>query len=137
MLHAAGFAHACFAVPRGTDCAFCTPAGIRRICVAVRHQTPSVPTVHAACSPMAFTVTPLCSGETTGLQVCQPTTSMTTTVSCALQFLNWDTVSRRRIDLIGRKDHGDQVVVHEFDFAKKQQVVYEHKVRRNPLCCCS
>ena len=46
-----------------------------------------------------------------------------------LQFLNWDTVSRRRIDLIGRKDCGDQVVVHEFDFAKKRQVVYDHKVR--------
>jgi hypothetical protein len=46
-----------------------------------------------------------------------------------LQFLNWDTVSRRRIDLVGRKDRGDQVVAHEFDFARKQQVVYEHKVR--------
>ena len=46
-----------------------------------------------------------------------------------VQFLNWDTVSRRRIDLIGRKDRGDQVVVHEFDFAKERQVVYEHKVR--------
>ena len=60
-----------------------------------------------------------------------------------MQFLNWDTVSRRRIDLIGRKDRGDQVVVHEFDFAKKRQVVYEHKVReqfkaqmRSTCCCC-
>lgn len=46
----------------------------------------------------------------------------------SLQFLNWDTVSRRRIDLIGRKDRGDQVVVHEFDFSKTDQVVYDHKV---------
>lgn len=58
-----------------------------------------------------------------------------------MQFLNWDTVSRHRIDLIGRKDRGDQVVVHEFDFSKKSQVVYAHKViltspnrRTSPIC---
>lgn len=42
--------------------------------------------------------------------------------------MNWDTVSRRRIDLIGRKDRGDEVLVHEFDFSKRNQVVYDRKV---------
>lgn len=37
-------------------------------------------------------------------------------------------MSRRRIDLIGRKDHGDEVKVHEFDFSKRDQVVYHRKV---------
>ena len=38
----------------------------------------------------------------------------------------WDTFSRRRIDLIGRKDDGDQVIAHEFDFSVPNQVIYSH-----------
>ncbi len=34
----------------------------------------------------------------------------------------WDTHARRRIDLVGRKDDGDKVIAHEFDFAVKNQV---------------
>lgn len=36
----------------------------------------------------------------------------------------WDTFSRRRIDLVGRKDDGDQVIVHEFDFSVPNQLIY-------------
>ena len=36
----------------------------------------------------------------------------------------WDTFSRRRIDLIGRKDDGDQVIAHEFDFSVPNQLIY-------------
>ncbi len=38
------------------------------------------------------------------------------------QFLAWDTFARRRIDLVGRKDDGDKVIAHEFDFSKVRQV---------------
>lgn len=34
----------------------------------------------------------------------------------------WDTHARRKIDLVGRKDAGDQVIAHEFDFSVKNQV---------------
>lgn len=34
----------------------------------------------------------------------------------------WDTHARRRIDLVGRKDDGDKVIAHEFDFSVKNQV---------------
>lgn len=34
----------------------------------------------------------------------------------------WDTHARRRIDLVGRKDDGDKVIAHEFDFSIKNQV---------------
>lgn len=37
----------------------------------------------------------------------------------------WDTHARRRIDLVGRTDDGDKVVVHEFNFTVKNQVVYK------------
>ena len=40
------------------------------------------------------------------------------------QFLAWDTHSRRKIDLIGRKDDGDKLIAHEFDYAAKNQVLY-------------
>lgn len=40
------------------------------------------------------------------------------------QFLAWDTHARRRIDLVGRKDDGDKVIAHEFDYAVKNQVIY-------------
>lgn len=36
----------------------------------------------------------------------------------------WDTFSRRRIDLVGRKDDGDQVIAHEFDFSVPNQLIY-------------
>ena len=36
----------------------------------------------------------------------------------------WDTVSRRKINLIGREDDGDQVVAHEFDHSTPNQLVY-------------
>ena len=38
------------------------------------------------------------------------------------QFLAWDTFARHRVDMIGRKDHGDRVIAHEFDYSIKQQV---------------
>lgn len=38
------------------------------------------------------------------------------------QFLAWDTFARRRVDMIGRKDHGDEVIVHEFDYSVEKQV---------------
>ena len=38
------------------------------------------------------------------------------------QFMAWDTFARKRVDMIGRKDHGDEVVAHEFDFSIKKQV---------------
>ncbi|KAF6254071.1 Metallo-hydrolase/oxidoreductase [Scenedesmus sp. NREL 46B-D3] len=41
------------------------------------------------------------------------------------QFMAWDTHARRRIDLVGRKDDGDKVVVHEFDHRVKNQVVLD------------
>lgn len=41
-----------------------------------------------------------------------------------LQFMAWDTFSRRRIDLVGRKDDGDQVIPHEFDFSVPNQLIY-------------
>lgn len=34
----------------------------------------------------------------------------------------WDTHARRRIDLVGRKDDGDKVIAHEFDFSIENQV---------------
>jgi hypothetical protein len=37
------------------------------------------------------------------------------------QFLAWDTFARRRIDLVGRTDDGDQVIAHEFDFLVENQ----------------
>ncbi|CAL8465140.1 g4675 [Coccomyxa elongata] len=40
------------------------------------------------------------------------------------QFLAWDTFARRRVDMIGRKDHGDEVIVHEFDYSVENQVIY-------------
>ncbi len=39
-----------------------------------------------------------------------------------MQFLAWDTFARRRVDLIGRKDRGDEIIAHEFDFSIKNQV---------------
>ena len=41
-----------------------------------------------------------------------------------LQFMAWDTFSRRRIDLVGRKDDGDQVIAHEFDYSLPNQLIY-------------
>ena len=41
-----------------------------------------------------------------------------------MQFMAWDTFSRRRIDLVGRKDDGDQVIPHEFDFSVPNQLIY-------------
>lgn len=38
------------------------------------------------------------------------------------QFMAWDTFARRRIDLVGRKDDGDKVIAHEFDFSIRNQV---------------
>lgn len=40
-----------------------------------------------------------------------------------VQFLAWDTLSRRRINLIGRKDDGDQLIAHEFDYSVEKQVI--------------
>lgn len=43
----------------------------------------------------------------------------------APQFMAWDTHARRRIDLVGRKDDGDKVIAHEFDFSVKNQVHHD------------
>ncbi|KAK9908353.1 hypothetical protein WJX75_006483 [Coccomyxa subellipsoidea] len=40
------------------------------------------------------------------------------------KFLAWDTLSRRRINLIGRKDDGDQLIAHEFDYSVEKQLIY-------------
>jgi len=40
-----------------------------------------------------------------------------------LQFLRWDTVARRRIDLVGRTDDGDTIVPHEFNHTLPHQVL--------------
>jgi hypothetical protein len=39
-----------------------------------------------------------------------------------VQFLAWDTFARRRVDMIGRKDKGDTVIAHEFDYTIEKQV---------------
>jgi hypothetical protein len=39
-----------------------------------------------------------------------------------LQFLRWDTVARRRIDLAGRTDQGDTIKAHEFNYSTPMQV---------------
>ena len=39
-----------------------------------------------------------------------------------MQFLAWDTFARRRVDMIGRKDKGDTVIEHEFDYSIEKQV---------------
>ena len=39
-----------------------------------------------------------------------------------MQFLAWDTFARRRVDMIGRKDKGDTVIAHEFDYEIEKQV---------------
>ena len=39
-----------------------------------------------------------------------------------VQFLAWDTFARRRVDMIGRKDKGDTVIAHEFDYKIEKQV---------------
>ena len=39
-----------------------------------------------------------------------------------VQFLAWDTFARRRVDMIGRKDKGDTVIAHEFDYEIEKQV---------------
>ncbi|WIA34413.1 hypothetical protein OEZ86_012748 [Tetradesmus obliquus] len=52
------------------------------------------------------------------------------------QFMAWDTHARRRIDLVGRKDDGDKVIAHEFDYRVKNQVVYSRngvKVTATPV----
>lgn len=36
----------------------------------------------------------------------------------------WDTVSRRKIDLVGREDDGDQVIAHEFAYNVPNQLIY-------------
>lgn len=41
-----------------------------------------------------------------------------------LQFLAWDTFARRRVDMIGRVDHGDEVIAHEFDYSIEKQLIY-------------
>lgn len=41
-----------------------------------------------------------------------------------MQFMAWDTFSRRRIDLVGREDDGDKVIAHEFDFSTPDQLIY-------------
>ena len=40
------------------------------------------------------------------------------------QFLAWDTFARRRVDMIGRKDKGDTVIAHEFDYKIEKQVCF-------------
>lgn len=41
------------------------------------------------------------------------------------QFLAWDTFARRRVDMIGRVDHGDEVIAHEFDYSVEKQVSHQ------------
>ena len=36
----------------------------------------------------------------------------------------WDTASRRKIDLVGRTDHGDEVIAHEFEHSIPDQLIY-------------
>ena len=40
----------------------------------------------------------------------------------SMQFLAWDTLARRRVDMIGRKDKGDELIAHEFDYSVENQV---------------
>ena len=41
-----------------------------------------------------------------------------------MQFLAWDQVARRKIDLVGRSDDGDKVIAHEFDYTIANQLIY-------------
>eukprot|EP00884_Botryococcus_braunii_P014854 jgi/Botrbrau1/2336/Bobra.39_1s0025.1 len=47
------------------------------------------------------------------------------TVQGLQKFLSWDSESRRRVNLVGRHDDGDKLITHEFDYAVRNQVVYE------------
>lgn len=47
----------------------------------------------------------------------------------------WDTHARRRIDLVGRRDDGDKVIAHEFDFAVKNQVRNSVTAASSEICC--
>lgn len=52
----------------------------------------------------------------------------------------WDTHARRKIDLVGRKDDGDKVIAHEFDFSMRNQVWSHNSCAAeglNPVLCCS
>jgi hypothetical protein len=41
-----------------------------------------------------------------------------------MQFLAWDTFARKRIDMVGRKDRGDELIAHEFNATIVNNVVY-------------
>lgn len=68
-------------------------------------------------------------GRTTPLEVWGPSGEAADMGTAAAvqglrQFLRWDTVARRRIDLVGRTDDGDTIVPHEFNHTLPHQVVY-------------
>ena len=55
------------------------------------------------------------------------------------QFLAWDTFARRRVDMIGRVDHGDEVIAHEFDYSVEKQVshrAFYPQPLSAPVSCC-
>lgn len=52
----------------------------------------------------------------------QPQLGIAACIEGLRQFLAWDTFARRRVDMIGRKDHGDEVIAHEFDYSIPNQV---------------
>lgn len=54
----------------------------------------------------------------------QPELGLNASIAGLRQFMAWDTFSRRRIDLVGRKDDGDKVIAHEFDFSIPDQLIY-------------
>ncbi|DBA94973.1 TPA: hypothetical protein ACH3X1_002498 [Trebouxia sp. C0004] len=56
----------------------------------------------------------------------QPHLGLNASIAGLRQFMAWDTLSRRRIDLVGRHDDGDKVIAHEFDFSVPNQLIYSH-----------
>ena len=50
---------------------------------------------------------------------------MTNKVPVLAQFLAWDTFARRRVDMVSRVDHGDEVIAHEFDYSVEKQVGHQ------------
>ncbi|EIE20382.1 Metallo-hydrolase/oxidoreductase [Coccomyxa subellipsoidea C-169] len=54
----------------------------------------------------------------------KPELGLAASIEGLRQFLAWDTFARRRVDMIGREDHGDEVITHEFDYSVEKQVIY-------------
>lgn len=54
----------------------------------------------------------------------KPELGLAASIEGLRQFLAWDTFARRRVDMIGRKDKGDTVIAHEFDYSIEKQLIY-------------